>query len=883
MQQETPSTPTEAHVKHKRRFSPFWLLPFIALLITGWLIYNNWQERGTEITIDFQSTAGIVAGRTPIRYQGVDVGLVQSIRLDDNLRNIKVTASIKNDMEDSLREGTQFWLVTPKASLAGVSGLDALVGGNYIGMMPGEGKPQSHFTALDTQPKFRLNTGELMIHLSAPDLGSLNNGSLVYYRKIPVGKVYDYTIAPDNNGVIIDVLIDRRFANLVKKDSRFWNVSGFKADFSLSGASVQMESLAALVNGAIAFDSPQNSQDAAPDQPFQLYSDLAHSQRGVAITLDLPGGSHLSEGRTPLIYQGLQVGTLTKMTLQPDQKVTGELTIDPSVVNLMRSGTRIEMNSPRISLSNANVSELLTGNTLELIPGDGEPQQHFTVLPSSKSLLQQPNALELQLTAPQSYGIDVGQPISLRGIKIGQVLTRELSADGVTFTAAIEAKYRHLVHKDSKFVANSRLDVNVGIDGVNVQGASAQEWIDGGILLLSGSKGEVSGSKGEALKQYPLYSSVAKATDGILGSSPATTLTLTASSLPDIQAGSVVLYRKFQVGEITHVRPKANAFEVDVYIQPEYRNLLTEKSIFWSEGGAKVQLSGSGLTVQASPLNRALKGAISFDNLEGVTLDKGAKRTLYSSETAARAVGSQIILRTFDASKLSAGMPIRYLGIDIGQVESLKLAPERNEVLAKAVLYPEYVQNFTRAGTRFSIVSPEISAAGVNNLETLFQPYINVEPGKGGPLRNFELQTATITDSRYLDGLSIILDTAEAGSLQVGTPVLFRGLEVGTVTGFNLGAMSDRVQVSLRISQKFQHLVRQNTVFWLASGYNFEFGLIGGVVKSGTFQQFIRGGIAFATPPTIPLAPRANVNQHFLLAPEEPKDWRKWGTAIPRS
>lgn len=63
-----------------------------------------------------------------------------------------------------------------------------------------------------------------------------------------------------------------------------------------------------------------------------------------------------------------------------------------------------------------------------------------------------------------------------------------------------------------------------------------------------------------------------------------------------------------------------------------------------------------------------LKRAISFDNLEGVTLDKGAKRTLYSNETAARAVGSQIILRTFDASKLSAGMPIRYLGIDIGQV-----------------------------------------------------------------------------------------------------------------------------------------------------------------------------------------------------------------------
>ncbi|CNE97778.1 MlaD family protein [Yersinia nurmii] len=875
MQQETPNTPTEAQVRHKRRISPFWLLPFIALLIAGWLVYTNWQDRGAEVTIDFQSAAGIVAGRTPIRYQGVEVGTVQSISLSKDLRSIVVTASIKNDLEDSLREGTQFWLVTPKASLAGVSGLDALVGGNYIGMMPGSGKPQTHFTALDTQPKFRLNTGELMIHLNAKDLGSLNTGSLVYYRKIPVGKVYDYNIAPDNNGVTIDVLIDRRFAHLVKNDSRFWNVSGFKGDFSLSGASVQMESLAALVNGAIAFDSPQQSQDAKTDQQFQLYPDLAHSNRGVAITLDLPNGNNLAEGRTPLIYQGLQVGTLTKLVLQPDSKVTGELTIDPSVVDLMRTGTRIEMSSPRISLNDTKLSELLTGNTLELVPGDGEPQQHFIVLDSNKSLLQQPDVLRLTLTAPQSYGIDVGQPIVLHGIKIGQVITRTLDDSGITFTAAIEAKYRHLVHKDSKFVVNSRIDVKIGIDGINVQGASAQEWFDGGIQLLAGGKGEPK-------SQYPLYSNREKAEDGILGNMPATTLTLTASSLPDVQTGSVVLYRKFQVGEIVNVRPKANEFEVDVYIQPEYRNLLSSKSIFWAEGGAKVQLNGSGLTVQASPLNRALKGAISFDNLDGVTLGKGVKRTLYATETAARAVGSQITLRTYDASKLAAGMPIRYLGIDIGQVESLKLSAERNEVLAKAVLYPEYVESFARFGTRFSIVSPEISAAGVNNLDTLLQPYINVEPGRGQALRNFELQTATITDSRYLDGLSIVLDTAEAGSLQIGTPVLFRGMEVGTVTGFNLGAMSDRVQVSLRISKKYQQLVRQNSVFWLASGYNLQFGLTGGVVKSGTFQQFIRGGIAFATPPTTPLAPKASVNQHFLLNTEEPKDWRNWGTAIPR-
>ncbi|MEG1349629.1 MAG: MlaD family protein, partial [Hafnia sp.] len=168
MQQETPNTPTNATLRRKRRISPFWLLPFIALLIAGWLIYSTLQERGDTVIIDFQSAAGLVAGRTPVRYQGVEVGTVQKIALSEDLNKIEVSVSIKSDMKDALRDGTQFWLVTPKASLAGISGLDALVGGNYIGMMPGTGKPSKHFVALDTQPKFRLNTGELLIHLFAP-------------------------------------------------------------------------------------------------------------------------------------------------------------------------------------------------------------------------------------------------------------------------------------------------------------------------------------------------------------------------------------------------------------------------------------------------------------------------------------------------------------------------------------------------------------------------------------------------------------------------------------------------------------------------------------------------------------------------------------------
>lgn len=115
--------------------------------------------------------------------------------------------------------------------------------------------------------------------------------------------------------------------------------------------------------------------------------------------------------------------------------------------------------------------------------------------------------------------------------------------------------------------------------------------------------------------------------------------------------------------------------------------------------------------------------------------------------------------------------------------------------------------------------------------------------------REFEIQETTISDSRYIDGLSIVVRSAGSRFAGYRTPVLFRGLEVGTVTGLTLGSMSDRVMVKLRISKRYQYLVRNNSVFWLSSGYNLDFGLIGGVVKTGTFNQFIRGGISFATPP----------------------------------
>lgn len=198
------------------------------------------------------------------------------------------------------------------------------------------------------------------------------------------------------------------------------------------------------------------------------------------MTLDLPDGDGLKAGSTPLMYQGLEVGQLSKLNLNPGGKVTGEMTVDPSVVTLLREKTLIQMKKPKLSLDNPSISTLLTGNTFELVPGEGEPRNHFSVMPADKALLDEPNVATVTLSAPESYGIDGGQPLVLHGVKVGQVLERKLTAKGVTFQVAIDPEYRDLIHGDSKFVVNSRLDVKVGLDGVQVLGASASEWVNGG-------------------------------------------------------------------------------------------------------------------------------------------------------------------------------------------------------------------------------------------------------------------------------------------------------------------------------------------------------------------------------------------------------------------
>ncbi|TXL12782.1 mammalian cell entry protein, partial [Methylococcaceae bacterium HT3] len=137
-----------------------------------------------------------------------------------------MTAEIQREAKQALRNTTGFWLVKPKVSLTEITGLDTIVSGNYIRMNPGEGKAQREFIALDRAPILEDYSNGLYIDIVADRLGSVSRGSKIYFREIPVGEVLDYELAEAQNGVIIKVRIEPRYAHLVKESSRFWNASG---------------------------------------------------------------------------------------------------------------------------------------------------------------------------------------------------------------------------------------------------------------------------------------------------------------------------------------------------------------------------------------------------------------------------------------------------------------------------------------------------------------------------------------------------------------------------------------------------------------------------------------------------------------------------------
>lgn len=262
--------------KVRWRFSLVWLVPIIAAAATGYWLFDYRQKLGPEITISFDEINGLYREETKIRHRGVEVGQVSSITLSDNHQHAIISARLHRKYADLARDGSQFWIVRPQISVMSITGLNTLISGPYIEVLPGEGPASKNFKGLAKAPiDTPADQKGLLIVMHTDRLDHLELGSPVYYRGIDVGLVKRIDMSPDAKGVDIDVLIRPRYITLVRQNTKFWSVSGaaFKAGL-FSGVNLRVESVRSMISGGIALATPDKAgPPAEPGTVFYLNKD----------------------------------------------------------------------------------------------------------------------------------------------------------------------------------------------------------------------------------------------------------------------------------------------------------------------------------------------------------------------------------------------------------------------------------------------------------------------------------------------------------------------------------------------------------------------------------------------------------------------------------
>jgi len=381
-----PRPPDSRVVSRKRtRLSLVWFIPIVAALVGAWVAVTRLLSEGPRITIVFHSAEGMEAGKTKIRYNGVDIGTVTEIRLSDDHQRVITTAQMSPNTEGFLAEDTKFWVVRPRISGANVTGLGTLISGAYIGLEIGTSKEQKRdFVALEAQPVI---TGEFpgrLFVLKTTNLGSLDTGTPIFFRRLQVGQVASYELDKDGKSLTVEVFVKSPYDQYVNPETRFWHASGFDVSLSASGLKVETQSVLSILIGGVAFETAATSPvlpPAAANTVFTLYGSRAEAFQPSArnpqtyqlIFSDSVRG--LSPG-APVEFRGIQIGEVADVRAQIDLKtfkflVPVTIHLDPQRlgVNVLEMAPGVDLASVRRKLIDTMVAhgiraQLRTGNLL---------------------------------------------------------------------------------------------------------------------------------------------------------------------------------------------------------------------------------------------------------------------------------------------------------------------------------------------------------------------------------------------------------------------------------------------------------------------------------------------------------------------------------------
>jgi paraquat-inducible protein B len=209
---------------------------------------------------------------------------------------------------------------------------------------------------------------------------------------------------------------------------------------------------------------------------------------------------------------------------------------------------------------------------------------------------------------------------------------------------------------------------------------------------------------------------------------------------------------------------------------------------------------------------------------------------------------------------------IKYKDVQIGLVRSVTITKDRSSVLVTADIDKE-AEAFLKADTHFWVVRARITGSSITGLGTLTAgSYIGMDVGTSEEnsivFTGLDTPPAVAMD---VPGRQFILHTVDVGSLSVGSPLFYRHLQVGEVISSELDKDGETVTLRIFVRAPYDSFVRNNTLFWHASGIDFKLDANGMKINTESVLSVLMGGISFQTLDDFDEAPQAEQNRHFTL------------------
>lgn len=311
--------------KSRKTIQLVWLIPLVAALVGGWLAVKAIIDKGPVITITFKTAEGLEANKTKIKFKDLDVGMVTELKMAPDLSHVIATAEMVKNSAPHLVEDARFWVVRPRISGGTVSGLSTLLSGSYIGMDIGKSKKTiAAYQGLEVPPAIQTDEAGREFLLHADNLGSLDIGSPVYFRRLQAGQVSGYELDKSGGGVTMKIFIKQPYDKFVTPNTRFWQASGIDVTLDATGIKVETQSVVSILIGGLAFETPVSTEElpqAAAGTNYDLFQSRVEALKNPE-TLVMKSAMVFNESirglqvGAPIDFRGIEIGTVTGLKVE---------------------------------------------------------------------------------------------------------------------------------------------------------------------------------------------------------------------------------------------------------------------------------------------------------------------------------------------------------------------------------------------------------------------------------------------------------------------------------------------------------------------------------------------------------------------------------------